>query len=332
MNRRQLVVLAVLAAICVVATAVVLRRSTPTITADRHGERVLPGLADKANEITAIVVNEGKDPLAIERHGNALTAASGYPVKTDPVRELIASIAELSFEEARTSDPGRYGDLGLADPGATDGGKEVTLSTSGGVLTDLIVGNRDTTVGGATGGMFIRLKGQPQTYLARGSVRLPSTRSEWFVPVDFDVKRDEIKKIELAGGGRDTITVTAEKPGDFKLADVPEKRSEDQFKVSRLATLVDSFTFQDVRKAEKAADDARHMTVEAGDGLRIVFTSVGNVTDGWVQIAATATNDAQQEKAKAIAAKVAGYDFRLTSNQMEILSWSVNDVTDEKKS
>ena len=74
------------------------------------------------------------------------------------------------------------------------------------------------------------------------------------------------------------------------------------------------------------------MTVEAGDGLRIVFTSVGNVTDGWVQIAATATNDAQQEKAKAIAAKVAGYDFRLTSNQMEILSWSVNDVTDEKKS
>ena len=146
----------------------------------------------------------------------------------------------------------RYGDLGLADPGATDGGKEVTLSTSGGVLTDLIVvGNRDTTVGGATAACLSasRVSRKPTSRAAACGCR--RLRSEWFVPVDFDVKRDEIKKIELAGGGRDTITVTAEKPGDFKLADVPEKRSEDQFKVSRLATLVDSFTFQDVRKARK---------------------------------------------------------------------------------
>jgi len=196
-----------------------------------------------------------------------------------------------------------------------------------------VVGNRDTTVGGPTGGIFIRLKGQPQTFLARGDVRLPVVRPDWFVGFDLDVKRSEIKKVELTGGGRDGVTASAnaDKPGDLVLADVPEKRNADTFKVSRLATLVESFTFQDVRKATKPADDARRMVVDAGEGLRLVLTAIGDITDGWVQIAAEATGDAAKDKAKLIASKVDGYDFRLPSNQAEILGWTVMDVTDEQK-
>ncbi len=196
-----------------------------------------------------------------------------------------------------------------------------------------MVGRRDTTVGGPTGGVFIRVKGQPQTFLVRGDVRLPVARSDWFVGFDLDVKRNEIKKVELAGGGRDSIaaSASADKPGELVLADVPENRSPDNFKVSRLATLVESFTFQDVRKATKPADDARRLVVDAGDGLRLTFTALGNITDGWVQIAAEATSDAAKDKAKLIASKVDGYDFRLPSHQTEILTWTITDVTDEKK-
>ena len=45
-----------------------------------------------------------------------------------------------------------------------------------------------------------------------------------------------------------------------------------------------------------------------------------------------ATNDAAKDKAKLIASKVDGYDFRLPSNQAEILGWTVTDLTDEQKS
>jgi Domain of unknown function (DUF4340) len=333
MNQRQLTVLAVLAVIAVAATFAVLRTSAPTVESDRRGERVLRDLAEKANTITGITVREGADTLALARRDERFVAAeSGYPIKPEPVRDLVASSAQLTYEEARTADPARYADLGLADPGATKGaGKEIAFTAAGGTLGDLVVGNRDSTVGGAAGGEFVRLAGAPQTFLVRGSVQLPSTRSEWFVPVDFDVKRDEIKKIELAGGGRSGVTATAEKPGELKLADVPEKRTADTFKVSRLMTLVDSFAFQDVRRETKPADDARRMVVDADDGLRLVFTGVGDVTEGWVRIAAEATNDAKQDKAKAIVAKVAGYDFRLPSNQTEILAWTITDVTDEQK-
>jgi Domain of unknown function (DUF4340) len=334
MNAKHLTTLAVLAAVSVGVTAWVLQTSAPTVASDRRGETVVPSLVAKANDIIGLSIRDSTGSLAIERRDNRFVAAdSGYPIKTDAVRDVVASSAELSFQEVRTSDAARYGDLGLADPGAKDGGKEVTFRTAGGELASFTVGNRDASVGGPTGGVFIRLKGQPQTFLARGDVRLPAVRSDWFVGFDLDVKRIEIKKIELKGGGRDGITASAnaDKPDELVLADVPENRSPDTFKVSRLATLVESFTFQDVRKATKPADDARRMAVDAGEGLRLTVTALGDVTDGWVQIAAEATSDSAKDKAKLIASKVDGYDFRLPSNQAEILSWTITDVTDEKK-
>jgi len=341
MKTRQLTILAGVAAISVVATALVLRTSAPTVASDRRGEPVLPSLVSRANDVTAVTVREGTETLAIERRDNRfVTAESGFPVKTDAVRELLASSGELRFEEARTSDAARYGELGLADPGtkgndkdgAVVAGKEVIVRASASELADFVVGSRDPTVGGPVGGVYVRLKGGPQTFLARGNVQLPSSRSDWFVAVDLDVKRSEIKKIELSGGGREDVTANAEKPGELTLANVPEKRVADTFKVSRLGTLVESFTFQDVRKATKAADEARHMIVDTEDGLRLTFTSVGDVTEGWVQIAATAqaAEEAKQAKAKLIASKVDGFEFRLPSSQADLIGWTMTDLTNDK--
>jgi Domain of unknown function (DUF4340) len=337
MNAKHLVPLAAVAVVSVAATAWVLQTSTQTVASDRRGESVVPSLLAKANDLTGLSVRDGNGTVAVELRDNRYVAAeSGYPIKTDSIRDVIASSAELAFEEARTADPNRYGDLGLADPGdknASEAGKEITFRTAGGELADFVVGKTDSTTGSPAGGVFIRVKGQPQTFLARGNVRLPATRSDWYVPFDLDVKRSEVKKVELAGGGRDGLTATAkaDKPGTLELADVPEKRAAEDFKVSRLATLVESFTFQDVRKATKPADDARKMTVDAGNGLRFTFTSLGAVSDGWVQVAAEATEDAAKDKAKLIMSKVEGYDFRLPSNLAEALGWTMADVTNEQK-
>ena len=249
-------------------------------------------------------------------------------------------------QEARTGDPARYGNLDLADPGAKDSGKEITFRTAGGELASLLIENRDTTVGGPSGGVFVRLKGQPETFLARGSVRLPlGGHSDCFVPMSFEVKRSEIKKVELTGGGRDGLTLLAitavpglpstprpgTMPGQFVLADVPEKRTPDNLKASLLPNFVDSFAFQDVRKATKPAADARRMVVEAGEDLRIVFTARGELTEGWVHITAEATNDAAKDKAKPITSKVEPYDFRLPSSEADRLGWTMADLSVEQK-
>jgi len=334
MNPKHLTTLAVLAAMSIAITAWVIRTSAPTVASDRRGENIAPSLLAKASDITGLSIRDGADTFAIERRDNRFVAAdSGYPVKTDAVGDVIASSAGLTFEEARTSDPARYGDLGLADPGFKDAGKEVTFRTAGGELASLLVGNSDTTVGGPSGGVFIRLKGQPQTFLVRGSVRLPGGRSSWFVPMSFDVKLSEIKKVELTGGGRDGITLlpNTETRGQFVLADVPEKRTPENLKASLLANSVANFRFQDVRKATTPAADARRMVVEAGEGLQIVFTALGELTEGWVHITAEATNDAAKDKAKLITSKVEAYDFRLPSSEADHLGWTMTDLTVEQK-
>src|SRR5205823_14213899 len=110
-----------------------------------------------------------------------------------------------------------------------------------------------------------------------------------------------------------------------------EGRFAETFKVSRLPTFVESFSFLDVRKRTAPAADARRMTVDVEGGLRLVFASVGELSDGWIQISAEATGDAKRDKASAIASSVDAYDFRIPANQAETLGLTLADLTTDQK-
>src|SRR5260370_33570429 len=174
MNTKHLTTLAALAATSVGLTAWVLQTSAPTVASDRRGETIVPSLAAKANDLTGLSIRDGAGTLAIDRRDNRFVAAdSGYPIKTDAVRDVVASSAELSFQEARTSDPARYGDLRLADPGAKDSGKEIMFRTAGGEPSSPPVGNSHTPVLGPARRDFIPLTGRPPTLAPRAHGRLP---------------------------------------------------------------------------------------------------------------------------------------------------------------
>jgi hypothetical protein len=334
MNTRHLTILAAVAAVSVAATALILRTGTPTIASDRRGERVVPGLLEKANGLTGLAVREGNDSITIEKRASGFAVAEvGYPVKTDFVRDLVAGLIELRFEEARTNDPSRLSELGLADAGSAGGGKEVTLRAGSNDIADIIVGSRDNTVGSSVGGVYVRFKGGPQTWLARGNVQLPPGRADWFAALDLGAKRFEIRKIELSGGDKDTVTVSpaADKPGELALENVPEGRFAETFKVSRLPTFVDSFSFLDVRKRTAPATNTRRMAVDVEGGLRLVFAGVGELSEGWVQISAEATGDAKREKAAAISSSVDAFEFRIPANQAETLGLTMADFTTDQK-
>ena len=72
MNARQLIVLAGLAVVSVVATAAVMHTSATTVASDRRGEAVVPALRTRANELTGLIVRDGDDTMAIERRDNQL--------------------------------------------------------------------------------------------------------------------------------------------------------------------------------------------------------------------------------------------------------------------
>lgn len=336
MNIKSLTVLCVVAALCVAGTWATLRTAPQGIAADRRGEPVFPRLINEANSVTAITIRDNSPPFTVERRDNGFfEKASGYPVKPEAFREIVAGMISLAYEEGKTADPQRYADLGLAEAGqAEKSGRQVTLQDAkGATLADVIIGNRDMTVGGARGGTFIRFPKEPQTWLARGEVRVPAPNTAWFEINLINLNKDALAKLELRGGGLDDVTIASPSKGaELALQSPPSGREPEAGKLMRLSFMVDPLSFQEVRKADGAVKpDARILTAYGHNGLKLTVTSVGDLVDGWVRIVAEGTTDESKPQAEALKPKLDGFEFKLSKNDSDMLAWGLKDFTQEAK-
>ncbi|MEO0729598.1 MAG: DUF4340 domain-containing protein [Pseudomonadota bacterium] len=302
--------------------------------ADR-GEAVAPGLRNQAQGVTRIEVDAGDGPMVFERKDGAFRDISGFPAKPSVARELIAGLAVMTIEERRTDDPKRYAELDLAKPGLAGGGDGITLKgASGNVIADVVVGDRDATVGGTRGGQFVRRGGEPQTYLARGSITPPVSRAEWFETSLANIKPAELAVVFATAEGENRFSFTRSATG-LTLADLPPGRAVDPAKVQQLERLIAPLRFADVRAAEKdaAAPKVPVLTARTADGLTLQIALVDPVkpdqpTDvRWVRVSAEAAkdNEAAQKRAQAINARTGGFAFKLTADDTRLLSYNVAD-------
>ena len=337
MNVKQIGILVIAAAVSVGAAGYTLRTGQQGFASDKRGQVVFPGLVQHANDVASLSIRDADRSYTIEKRADGFyDKDSGYPAKADAFRDVVSGAALLTYEETKTADPTRYADLGLADPGAAPDtvGREVTIrDAKNDVLASLTVGNRDTTVGGAAGGSYIRLPNQKQTWLVRGEVRVPVPQAAWFEINLVNIGRDALAGLHLSGGGLDEIIAVSEKKGDdLKIANPPEGRETDGGKVMRLSFMVDPISFQDVRKSTgEPKPDARRMVVTSRNGYRITYTSIGELADGWVRFTVDATEDAGKAEADELRKKMTGYDFKLAQHEIDMLKWGLMDVTAEPK-
>ena len=337
MNLKQTGILAVVAAAAVVATAVSQNSATQGFATDKRGEILFPNLVGKLNDVASVTVRDSEKTFTVEKRDDGFVAKdSAYPVKGDLFRDLAVGMSMLAYEETKTANAARYADLGLAEPGAAPDavGRLVTLrDAKGATMASVIVGNRDATVGGARGGLYLRLPDQPQTWVARGDMRVPAPHTAWFEINLTNLNRDALADLRISGGGLDEIQATSAKKGDdIKLANVPEDREADTSKVMRLSFMVDPISFQDVRKQEGApAADARTLTVTSRNNVRITATVLGAIAEGWVRFKVEPTSDEGKAEADELKKKMEGFDFKLGPNEIEMLGWGMKDVTTEPK-
>jgi hypothetical protein len=342
MNTKQLAVLGAVAVLALGATAWTIRTSPQSVASDRRGERVFPELLSRANDVVTIAIRDDDRTFTVERRGDGFfDKDSGYVVRPESFRDIVGGAASLSFEESKTSDPNRYADLGLGEPGKGLGdkaGREVVMrDAKGAVLGAVFVGNRDNTVGGARGGTFIRFPGQQQTYLARGEMRVPVPHAAWFEINLINFTRDKLARLELKGAGQGDYVMTSEPKGaELKLVTEVTGRQPDGGRILRLSFMVDPISFQDVRapKAEPKPD-ARQYIATSHEGLRVTVTSVGEQKEGWVRMQVDTLPDATEaakKEAADLAPKMHGFEFKLSDNDIMQMAWTLQDVTTEPKS
>jgi hypothetical protein len=337
MNVKQTGILAVLALAAMGATAFSMRAGTQGFATDRRGETIFPNIVSRLNDVASISIRDHEKTFTVEKRADGFVDKdSGYPIKGDQFRDLAVGIAMLAYEETKTATPARYRDLGLAEPGGAPDtvGRQVTLRDGrGAVMANVIVGNRDATVGGARGGLYLRLPDQTQTWVARGDLRVPAPHAAWFEINITNIGRDALADIKISGGGLEEIAASAEKKGDdLKLLNAPEDKAPDSSKIMRLSFMVDPISFQDVRKHEGTpAADGRRMVVTSRNGVRISYATIGKLADGWVRFTVEAISDEGRDEAATLKSKMEGYDFKLATNETEMLGWELKDVTTEPK-
>lgn len=335
MNAKGLVSLAGVAIVAVAAATYVLQNRSTRVVTDRRGETVFATLRDKGADIASIELRDGDRSITVVRKGDGFVdAGSDYPVKLEVVRDLVATTATLRFEEAKTADPARYGDIGLGAPGASDGGKQIIIKGSGdATLANFLLGHRDMSVGGPQGGVHVKIGDAAQTWLLRGEVKAPTSKSDWFDNILLRTETAKIAKIELVGDNKDPITVSSPEEGkELVLANIPEKHEVEPGKITRMSGLIETLDFQDVRKAGSGALAPRQYVAETRDGLVLKITPVGDLSENWVRIEVSSKAEASAEQAKALAAKVAGRDFRIAGYQVEMFGWTMGEMTSEQKS
>lgn len=340
MNTKQVTILGCVAAAAIALTAYTYSTSPQRFAGDKRGADVFPGLAAKANEIASITIRDKERSFTIERTDKGFFAQdSKYPVKPELFRDLVGNAATMSFEEAKTADEKRYADLGLGDlekdkPEKT--GREVTIRDArSNVLASFWVGNRETTVGGARGGQYIRLGADKQTWLVRGTTNVPSPHTAWFEINFLNMNKDALESVEMSGGGLPDIKLaSANKGEDLKLVTAPpEGRKEDTNKALRVAFMVDPLSFDDVRQPKgEVKPDARKFVARDRDGLIVTVTSVGALEDGWVRISVEGTTEESKKRAEELKPKMEGFEFKLIQRYGEVMGWKLEDLTEEIKS
>ncbi|MGE3248125.1 MAG: DUF4340 domain-containing protein [Beijerinckiaceae bacterium] len=306
MNAKYVLALAVVAAAAVAGAAITRPVNPARLSSDKRGTAVFPDLLNKANSVATITVRDKDKAFTVVRTKDSFTEqTSGYAVKDDIFRDLVAAAATLSYEEAKTADEKRYEDLGLADPEKvkTDkAGRLVTLKDDKGLtLASFYAGNRESNVGGARGGQYIRLPDDKRAWLVRGAANVPAPHTAWYEINLINLNKQALAKVDISGGGMEELKFeSANKDADLKLLNpVPEGRKENTTNTLRVAFMMDPISFDDVRKTgTEVKPDARKIVAMSRDGLKITITNLGELKDGWVRIEAEATTDKAKKEAE----------------------------------
>lgn len=323
------------------ATVLSVAAAAATLTFDRGtpalagaGERLFPGLDGAAAEIARVTLREGDFEAVIERRdGTFVDAASGYPVDTEMLQEIVGGLTLAEIAEAKTSDPARWGDLGLAAVDAEEGaGSEIVLADEAGdEIARVVVGERDYTLGGLTGGQYVRRGDEEATWLARARIVPPSRRSGLFDTRLFETEAGSIVRASLTPEEGEEIAFVLMGASLALENEPPVGRVERDSQIARIPRLFATLDFDDVRAAGEAGESGAALSAETEDGITITLTALEPDEEDdrtWVRIAVEGSGEA----ADGLRTRTEGFEFALQTSDAQVLGWTLDDLTEPAES
>ncbi len=325
MSPKTIVILAALAVCMVIAAGSALTLDRGAHQDSRIGTAVFAKLTDRANDVALITVESKLGKLSLERgaSGWTLRESDSYPVLPVKANGAVLDLASLRFHEAKTKQPEKYSKLNLLDFNAPGSGSRRVKVTgkNGEILADLIVGNSKFNLPGTkTGGVYLRLPGDDQTWLAQGGVGFSGVASDWLVPAVFHIAGARIKRVEIQHSAGQPVLITKSNPKTlvYTLENVPpgfKVKFGDEPKL--IATNLEAFELEDVRGAGAIPFPPTKLTrtvFETFNGLQISAETANQHGKNWTRFTfkpLPGSNDAAKSEARDLSERTKNWVYRI---------------------
>jgi hypothetical protein len=335
---RSVIVLAAVTAVALIGAIVAMiaePRATPRSSEDRL---VLAGLAERMSEVTQIAIVGAGDDLTMTRDSSgswSMPTKDGFTAKADRVREFLVGLGDRRYREAKTGRAERHARLNVEDPGAE--GAQSSLVTlrdaSGQELGSVIVGRpRSYAFGANQLSTYIRLPGDPQTWLATGRVDAGASFRDWVDRNIIDLDMDVIRSMSVRQPDGTELTVLRREgePGFVVAGDpaIPSGQRLDQSEVNFLSTGLAYLDLDDVAAAQGFAFPLPVHTAEVtlSDGRRIIAETADHDGEVWVRLRAFPAPDGDSGWVESFNARVGPWADRVPDVKIKKLRGTLGDL------
>jgi len=322
MTPRTLIVLACLAVISTTA-------AVWSYTANHHyavdaaaGERVLPKLVNRINDVAAIETKDGHGSIRVDRKGKGwVVAGSGYPADAKKLQKILVSLVQLTKLEGKTSAPAKYAQLEVGDPGKKDAkGRLVTLyDKSGKKIAAIVLGKlAPGRAGEGKDAQYVRIEGEAQSWLAVGRVDAYSDVTRWVDPTVVSLLVNHVERARIIHPDGEVLEVdrngkTSAGTPKFDIAGtIPAgKKVKSDIGVRYTATDLANVDFVDVRPVKKGTSEVSRAELSMDDGLKISYRLTEEDGKGWITVAVL-DKGKDAKKADEIAKRTAGWEYQIS--------------------
>jgi hypothetical protein len=340
MTNKKFISLIVISILLAISAAVSINMNTQNYNFQNRGEVFLKGFTQNINNINRISIESFDNTIDLVKKENSYISESGYPLKKGMWENLITSLSLLRIEEKKTEDPERHDDLNLKSPELNQSEDEsegyatkITLKKNDGtVYSSILFGKTDPSVGGLSGGQFARMNGINQSYLLKGAIRMPGSKSDWFESLLFTIKNENFQKASLKKNDKVFEITTIKNSLKITYPQILDFNADEE-KLNDVRDVIESFYFYDVKKSLNSyPDNLPTLSYETNDGLILSISSVNPEAKGesWVIITAASNKPKSKDLADEIRGKTLGFEFLANINTSNILRWEAKDLKSQE--
>jgi hypothetical protein len=338
MQKRGLILLAVATLVVVVLAVAAIATGDRTVSRAAPGEAALPALAGKLSEVASVGLKRSALELTFVRDGDGWLAVEkgNYPAAAGKVRQIVLGMADLALVEPKTQKADMYPRLEVDDPGKGKSTLVTLKDKSGAALAETIIGKRRyDRLGAGNDGVYIRKSGDPQVWLARGSLEFSDQLSSWLDRRVLDLPEKRIAKVTLTQpDGAKLVITRASSDAQFTVEDaLDDAKFKSETATRQSAMALETLDLDDVKPAadmpvpEKDVFTASFATF---DGLTVNVRLFDRDNMHWIAVSATGTGSAEAE-AKEIEGKAGRWIYAVPSYKAAALKTKLSDLLEPAK-